>query len=118
MVCGAVTFAPRYNQAMARKTKPQAEVAGGPDWYLKEWMAALEVSQAKLASDCGWSRGTMHGIYHGRTAYYRDLVNLMAEKLNIRAYELLLHPDDAMALRRMRQDALRVVENTKDFSQS
>lgn len=55
----------------------------------------------------------MHGIYHGRTAYYRELVNLIAAKLNIQPYELLMPPAMAMALRRQREDSLRIVEATK-----
>ena len=74
-------------------------------------MAALRKSQADLARDCDWTRGTMHGIYHGRTDYYRELVNLIASKLNIQPYELLMHPDDAMAIRQLRRDALTVVEH-------
>ena len=82
------------------------------DWYLREWMKSLKVSQAKLARECDWTPSTMHGIYHGRTSYYRDIVNLIALKLNIEPYELLMPPETAFALRRQREDSLRIVEGT------
>ena len=100
-----------HHANMARKTKQVSTSAPGPDWFLQEWMAALRKSQADLARECDWARGTMHGIYHGRTEYYRELVNLIASKLNIQPYELLMHPDDAMAIRQLRKDALTVVEH-------
>lgn len=56
----------------------------------------------------------MHGIYHDRTAYYRGLVNLIAEKLDIEPCELLMHPNRAMALRRMRIAAEEIVTLAHD----
>jgi transcriptional regulator with XRE-family HTH domain len=99
-----------YDANMPRKREKPAPAPVGPDWFLPEWMASLEVSQADLARECGWTNSTMHGIYHGRTAYYREIVNLIAEKLNLRPYELLMHPDEANAIRQIQREALRVVE--------
>lgn len=90
-----------------KKANPKAV---GADWYLPEWMSTIGISQADLARDCGWNNSTMHGIYHGRTAYYREIVNLIADKLKIRPYELLMHPDEANAMRQLRKEALKVVE--------
>lgn len=73
-------------------------------------MATLRVKQATLAKECGWTNSTMHGIYHGRTDYYRELVNLISSKLNIEPFELLMHPDEAMAHRRMRIAAEQMVK--------
>lgn len=98
---------------MPRKKTQKPRSAVGPDWFLPQWMKTLKVSQAELARRCDWTGGTMHGIYHGRTAYYRDIVNLIAAKLNIQPFELLMHPDDAMAIRQFRKDALRVVETSR-----
>lgn len=107
-----------HHANMARKTKQVSTSAPGADWFLQEWMAALRKSQADLARECDWTRGTMHGIYHGRTDYYRELVNLIASKLNIQPYELLMHPDDAMAIRQLRRDALRVVEHGRRLDEA
>lgn len=80
------------------------------DWYLQEWMKDLRVSQAKLARECDWTPSTMHGIYHGRTNYYREILNLIASKLNIEPYELLMPPEQAMAFRRFSESAAEIVD--------
>lgn len=72
-------------------------------------MKTLRISQAKLAKACDWTPSTMHGIYHGRTSYYRDIVNLIASKLNIQPYELLMPPEMAMAFRQYFASAERIV---------
>ncbi|MBE7186041.1 MAG: helix-turn-helix transcriptional regulator [Methylobacterium mesophilicum] len=76
-------------------------------------MKALNVKQAQLAEAAGWSKGSMSEIYNGKTGYSRRLVNEAANALNIQPYELLMAPEDAMALRRQREESLKVVENTK-----
>jgi transcriptional regulator with XRE-family HTH domain len=102
-----------YPTNMPRKRTKDPRRSAEPDWYLQQWMKSLSVSQADLARECGWTNSTMHGVYHGRTAYYREIVNLIARKLNIRPYELLMHPEEAMAMRQFRKDALRVVETSR-----
>lgn len=84
-----------------------------PDWYLPEWMKTLRVSQADLARECDWTPSTMHGIYHGRTSYYRDIVNLIARKLKIEPFELLMPPERAMAMRRFQEAALRLAHDSE-----
>lgn len=80
----------------------------GQDWYLREWLVCLKLRQADLARKVGMPKNTMSAIYNGKTNYYRDLVNAFADALNIHPYELLMHPDDAMALRRFRLDARQI----------
>jgi len=95
-----------YYPNMPRKTvKPQTV---GPDWFLVEWMRTLRVTQAKLAAEAGWSKATMNDIYHGRTSYYREIVNDAARALKIAPHELLMPPEEAMNIRRMREDAIRI----------
>jgi len=84
----------------------------GDDWFLQSWMTTLGVTQAKLSRETGWSKATTNDIYHGRTAYYRQIVNEAAQALRISPYELLMHPEEAMAIRRMRESALRIVAGT------
>lgn len=104
-----------YHANMPKKAPRGKPSPATPDWFLKEWMSSLDVSQADLARDCDWTNSTMHGIYHGRTQYYREIVNLIAEKLNVHPYELLMHPDQARALQRQREDSLKIVEDTMPF---
>jgi hypothetical protein len=104
-----------YGANMPRKSaKSDGVRPEQPDWYLPQWMRTLKVTQADLARDCGWTPSTMHGIYHGRTSYYRDIVNLVAGKLRIQPYELLMHPEQAMAYRRFRASAQEVATLVDD----
>lgn len=101
---------PLYHAKMARKSaKSNGIRPEQPDWFLREWMKTLQVSQTRLAEMCDWKPSTMHGIYHGRTSYYRDILNLIATKLNVEPYELLMPPEQAMAFRRFQESAAEVV---------
>jgi len=102
-----------YHANMARKSaKPKGLGPEQPNWYLREWMKTLRVTQAKLARACDWTNSTMHGIYHGRTDYYREIVNLIASKLHIEPYELLMHPDMAMAIRKAQEVAVTLAHDS------
>lgn len=112
MVVNVPLTAGSYNAKVPKK-KPRAKPhRAEPDWFLPEWIATLKTTQSKLARQCGWNTSTMHGIYHGRTQYYREIVNLIAGNLNIKPYELLMHPDEAFALRQQREVALKIVEGS------
>lgn len=108
-----------YHANMARKSAKSKGIGPEqPNWFLPEWMKVKRVTQAKLARACDWTNSTMHGIYHGRTEYYREIVNLLASKLNIEPHELLMHPDRAMAIRRFEQsvkaEAIKLVHNADE----
>lgn len=94
-----------------RKTTTPGEIAA--DWYLPEWMASLRVTQAELVRETGMSKSTVSEIVNGKTHYYRALVNEMSRALKVEPFELLMHPDDAFALRRLRDDALRIAAETR-----
>lgn len=97
---------------MARRGVPKGPV----NWYLREWMAACGLkgrgAQTKMRDLAGWSKATMSQLYNGTQDYSPKVVNEAARALNIRPYELLMHPDQAMALRRQREDSLRIVADT------
>lgn len=92
--------------AMPRKVIPTTAI--GPDWFLPEWMGALDVKPVDLVRETGMSKATISDIVNGRTNYYRALVNQMALVLRIEPFELLMHPDEAFALRRLRATALSI----------
>jgi len=80
------------------------------DWYLKEWLAATNTSQADLVRLTDYPKAKVSDLVNGKQRYNRDILNDVAHALNIRPHELLMHPDDAMALRRMRALAEQMVQ--------
>lgn len=87
----------RYSQSMAKK--PEF------DWHLTDWMASTETSQADLCRATGFPKAKMSELATGVSRYNRDVVNTLSRALNIRPYELLMHPDDANAIKRLRDSA-------------
>lgn len=85
---------------MPRKATPARAI--GPDWYLAEWMASVGVSQAELGRLCDWSKATVNDIYHGKTEYYRAILNRIARALKVEPWELLMPVEQAMQIRRLR----------------
>lgn len=79
------------------------------DWFLKEWMAPLDKKQADVVNDLDWNPAKISLMLRGKQPYTRDAVNELSAYLNIYPYELLMHPDDAMAIRRMQDSAFRIV---------
>lgn len=78
------------------------------DWYLKAWMATLKVRQADIMRATGYPKAKMSELASGKQRFNRDILNEVAAALNIRPYELLMHPDEAMALRQVRESAVRI----------
>lgn len=100
-----------YFRNMGRKSVDTPSSAPPWDWFLNEWMASTGVNQTTLRDRAGWSKASASNICSGKTGYSKRLVNEAANALNIQPYELLMHPDDAMAIRQLRKDALTVVEH-------
>lgn len=85
------------------------EDSKGGDWYLKDWMAWFGKRQADLAKSLGWTKNRAHFVWHGTQPYRRPEVNEIARWLGIKPYELLMPPNEAMALRRLRETAATIV---------
>lgn len=103
-----------YGSNMPRKLPPKLQDTG-PDWYLVEWMRATGTTQAKLGKVTGWSKSTVNDIYHGKTHYYRDIVNECARALNIHPFELLMTPEHANAIRAQQKASFTVVESVRSL---
>ncbi|TKD50196.1 helix-turn-helix domain-containing protein [Sphingomonas baiyangensis] len=82
------------------------------NWYLREWLGTLGVSQADLVGKTDLSKTTISLLVNARQDYDPTIVQTIADALNVRPYELLMQPEDAMALRRLRKDAIEVVEHS------
>ncbi len=78
------------------------------DWYLKDWLRTLHKRQADLVGDLELNKAKVSLTANGKQPYDRDLVNQVADYLNLRPYELLMHPSDAMGLRRLRAEMVRL----------
>ena len=84
------------------------------DWYLKQWLSTLDKRQADIVRDLDWNKARVSLTASGKQAYTRDDVNEIADYLNLRPYELLMHPEDAMALRRLRSEMVRLAKQNED----
>lgn len=80
------------------------------DWYLGEWLKTLRKSQADLVRLTDYPKAKVSDLVNGKQRYNRDVLNDVARALNIHPYELLMHPSDAMAQRRMRRLAEEMVQ--------
>ena len=78
------------------------------DWYLKEWLAATSKRQSDIVRDLDWNKARVSLMLRGKQPYDREAINELADYLNIRPHELLMHPSDAMALRSLRAEAVRI----------
>lgn len=113
MACGEQNRPLSYSDRMTRK-RPTASQGPQPDWFLVEWMRSKRVSQAELGRRTGWSKATVNDIYHGKTSYYREILNIAAKALEIEPYELLMSPEYANALKQQRAASFTIVEAAPD----
>lgn len=88
-------------------------VAPHPDWFLKEWLKATQKKQADIVRDLDWNKAKVSLMIRGLQPYTREEVNELATYLNIRPHELLMHPDDAHALQRLRSEMIRLAHETE-----
>lgn len=85
------------------------------DWFLSDWLAAKGMSQADLCRATDFPKAKVSDLVNGKSRYNRDVVNTIARAMEIHPYELLMHPSDANALKRLRQTALSIAaENLRD----
>ena len=80
------------------------------DWYLSDWLKSLQVSQAELGRLTDYPKAKVSDLVTGKQRYNRDILNDIANALNIKPHELLLHPSEAMAQRQMRRLAHEMVK--------
>ncbi|GAA4827233.1 hypothetical protein GCM10023232_26830 [Sphingosinicella ginsenosidimutans] len=80
------------------------------DWHLAEWLRTLGKRQKDLVADLDWNKAKASLMVNGQQKYTRDEVNELSAYLNIQPFELLMHPEDAMAYRRLRRAAADMVQ--------
>lgn len=71
-------------------------------------------AQTQMMKLAGWSKATMSQLFNGTQDYSPDILDAAAVALNVETYELLMHPDRAMALRRFKETAIAIAsDNTQ-----
>lgn len=93
-----------YNQFMSK---------GGHDWFLGDWLRSFCKKQADVVRDLGWNKSKISLMLRGIQPYTRAEVNEISAYLEISPHELLMHPSDAYAIRRLHADMLRIATSAK-----
>lgn len=91
-----------YSDRLFSHDVEMAKPSDGGGWYLREWFETAGLKQFDLVTKLDYQRGTAHKLWHGLQPYRRDNVEQVAALLNIKPYELLMAPEEAMAIRRLR----------------
>jgi hypothetical protein len=84
------------------------------DWYLKEWLASCQKRQSDIVKDLDWNKSKVSLMVRGLQPYTREEINALADYLNIKPHELLMHPEDAHAIRRLKADMIRLAHETQE----
>ncbi len=77
-------------------------------------MDELGVKQADMIRRTDWSKATASQLYNNVQDYSPKIGNEAAKALNVAPFELLMRPEEAMALRRQRAAALEIVHSSDD----
>ena len=101
-----------HNRNMPKRRGIPKEV----NWYLQDWMNHTERfskrgGQARMMEETGWSKATMSQLYNYVQDFSPTILKEAARALNAQMWELLMPYESAMAIRRLRADALRIVED-------
>lgn len=80
------------------------------DWYFNEWLAETNTSQADIVRLTDYPKAKVSDLSTGKQRYNRDILNDIAKALKIRPFELLMHPQDAIAQRQMLQAVEKFVK--------
>jgi hypothetical protein len=92
---------------MARKKSKSPRLLSH-QWYLRQWADRLGVRQVDAINKLGWSKAQASDLWTGKQRYNQDLIDEVAAWLQLSPYELLMPPEDALAIRAMRESAARM----------
>lgn len=88
------------------------------DWYLADWLETLRIKQADLSRLTDWDKRKTSFLVSGKQPYKREDVNDAAFALNVQPFELLMPPEQAMALRRLRDSAITIAAESRSSYQA
>ncbi len=80
------------------------------DWYLQEWFETMGMIQRDLVTKLDYPPATANALWHGVQRYRRDHIQDVSALLNIKPFELLMSPEEAMSLRRLRSAIAEVAK--------
>jgi transcriptional regulator with PAS, ATPase and Fis domain len=86
------------------------------DWYLKEWLDTLECTVTQLRERTEWTHRIASQLVNRKPRWNRDHLSQAATALHLDAWELLMHPSDAMEVRQLRSQVLRAAEKRTDYA--
>jgi plasmid maintenance system antidote protein VapI len=99
---------------MVRRPIPPRKASS---WFVREWMDALGKIQADLTKELDWPKAKANRVFNGQQRYNEDLVLELSAWLNLRPYELLLTPQQAMGIRNLRKEAARIVSDAGSMAE-
>ncbi len=76
--------------------------------YLREWLEVRGKKQAAISTELGWDPTRVSKIVNGKQPYTGSDIALLADWLELEHHELLMSPQRAEDLRRIRQAAERI----------
>lgn len=79
-------------------------------WYLQEWFATQDKIQRSLITELGWLPAKANKVWHGLQEPKPSEMHEIAALLNIRPHELMMHPEEAMRIRRLEADVREVAK--------
>ena len=82
------------------------------NWHLAQWAKTLGKRQSDIVRDLDWNKARVSLLFANKQQYTRDVVNDLANYLHIAPHELLMHPADAMAIRRLRAAMVTLAAET------
>jgi len=85
------------------------------DWYLREWLDALDCSITDLRERTEWTHRIASQLVNRKLRWNRDHLSQAAKALHLDAWELLMHPSDAMEIRQLRSSIQLAAERRAQY---
>lgn len=79
-------------------------------WFFPEWLAVSGLNQTEVARRLDWPESKASGLVNGSQRYNQEILQQLADLLNVHPYELLMSPADANGLKQLRAEALQIAE--------
>ena len=90
------------------KTSQKTQRDFAHTWFIREWAERAGFTQADAQRVLGWSKAKASDVWNGQQ-YNQSIIDELFPVLQARPYELLMHPEEAVALRRIRDHSPRLV---------